>query len=57
MASVGSLSSSTSSSIFNTNKRITGLASGLDTDALIEDVYKRQMKNCLRNIAEQRTSV
>ncbi len=38
MASVGSLSSSTSSSIFNTNKRITGLASGLDTDALIESM-------------------
>lgn len=38
MASIGSLSSSTSSSIFNTNKRITGLASGLDTDALIESM-------------------
>lgn len=38
MASVGSLSSSTSSSIFNTANRITGLASGLDTDALVENM-------------------
>ena len=38
MASVGSLSSSTSSSIFNTNSRITGLASGLDTDSLVESM-------------------
>lgn len=38
MSSVGSLSSSTSSSIFNSSNRITGLASGLDTDALIESM-------------------
>ena len=38
MASIGSLSSTTSSSVFNTNRRITGLASGLDTDALIESM-------------------
>ncbi len=38
MASIGSLSSSTSSSIFNTYNRITGLASGLDTDALVENM-------------------
>ncbi len=38
MASVGSLSSSTSSSIFNSANRITGLASGLDTDALVENM-------------------
>ncbi len=36
MASIGSLSSSTSSAIYGSNKRITGLASGLDTESLIE---------------------
>lgn len=36
MASIGSLSGSTSSAIYGSNKRITGLASGLDTESLIE---------------------
>ncbi len=36
MASIGSLSGSTSSAIYGSNKRITGLASGLDTESMIE---------------------
>lgn len=36
MSSIGSLSSSTSNSIYSNAKRITGLASGLDTDSLVE---------------------
>lgn len=36
MASIGSLSGSTSSAVYGSNKRITGLASGLDTESMIE---------------------
>lgn len=36
MTSVGSLSGSTSNAIYGSNKRITGLASGMDTESLIE---------------------
>ena len=56
MASIGSLTGSSSSSIYGTRNVISGLASGLDTEALIENAVSGY-KNKITSLQQQRTKV